>query len=127
MGFARGLGDSAAAAAGAFLSGQKGTKEPSKERGISISPSPLKTSPLKTTNQGGLRSPLLDVPPWGRRAGVVAPHAVPLPYPPGEFHKGGRGPLLVAFKGIGFLGKGGNAKVPLSLSGALPTLPPWAK
>ena len=74
MGCARGLGDSAAAAAGAFLSGQKGTKEPSKERGISISPSPLKTSPLKTTNQGGLRSPLLDVPPWGRCAGVVAPH-----------------------------------------------------
>ena len=77
MGFARGLGVfRRLRAVGAFLSGQKGTKEPSKERGISISPSPLKTSPLKTTNQGGLRSPLLDVPPWGWRAEVVAPYGM---------------------------------------------------
>ena len=48
-----------------FLYGQKVTKEPSKVGGISISLPPLKSPLLETTNQGGLRSPLLDVPPRG--------------------------------------------------------------
>ena len=48
-----------------FLSGQKVTKEPSKGRGISISLSPLKSSLLKTTNQGGLRPPYWMYPPGG--------------------------------------------------------------
>ena len=52
-----------------FLDDQKVTKEPSKGRGVSIPLSPLKSPHPKTTNQGGLRSPLLDVPPGdkGRR------------------------------------------------------------
>ena len=41
-----------------FLCGQKVTKEPSKGRGISISLSPLKSSLLKTTNQGGCGPPI---------------------------------------------------------------------
>ena len=41
-----------------FLSSQKVTKEPSKGRGISISLSPLKSSLLKTTNQGGCGPPI---------------------------------------------------------------------
>ena len=75
MGFARGLGVfRRLRAVGAFLSGQKGTKEPSKERGISISPSPLKFSPLETTKRG-LRPPLWNSP--GGRAGT---------YPVGRGH-----------------------------------------
>lgn len=46
-----------------FLAGQKVTKEPSKGREVSIPLSPLKSPLTQTTNQGGLRSPLLDVPP----------------------------------------------------------------
>ena len=49
-----------------FLCGQKVTKEPSKGRGISISLSPLKSSLLKTTNQGGCGPPIGCTPREGR-------------------------------------------------------------
>ena len=45
--------------AGPFLHDEKGAKESAGEGFRFPSPAPL----LKTTNQGGLRSPLLDVPP----------------------------------------------------------------
>ena len=50
-----------------FLAGQKVTKEPSKGRGISISPFPWKTHPLKTTNQGAA------APYWMYPRGMVRP------------------------------------------------------